>query len=119
MANKIEPGDMLAFYVTGKKQFAAIARVKSNVVEEHTRIWQSNKKPQEMYPYRVQIEPVLTPDEDQWPDAEPYHERFTWTQRWPRQNWTLAYQGNLHEIPEEDFKLLQSDMQRVSKAAAR
>ena len=119
MANKMAPGDMLAFYVTGKKQFAAIARVKSNVVEEHTRIWQSDKKPQEMYPYRAEIEPVLTPAEDDWPDAEPYHERFTWTQRWPRQNWTLAYQGNLHEIPAEDFNLLLSDMQRRAKAPAR
>ena len=26
MANSIQPGDLLAFYVTGRKQFAAIAR---------------------------------------------------------------------------------------------
>ncbi|MBK7127213.1 MAG: EVE domain-containing protein [Dehalococcoidia bacterium] len=50
MANSIQPGDLLAFYVTGRKQFAAIARVTTPVVEEHTRIWQSDKKPNEMYP---------------------------------------------------------------------
>ena len=31
MANSIGPGDLLAFYVTGKKQFAAIAKVKPGV----------------------------------------------------------------------------------------
>jgi len=119
MANSIRPGDMLAFYVTGKKQFAAIARVKSDVVEEHTRIWQSDKKPAEMYPYRVEIEPVVTLDEARWPDAEPYHDRFTWTRRWPRKNWALAYQGNLHEIPEDDFNLLLGDMRKLAGAATR
>jgi len=118
MAEKIQPGDRLAFYITGRKQFAAIAEVTSPMVEEHTRIWESAKKPNEMYPYRVGIKPVLTPPEDAWLDAEPYHDRFTWTQKWPRQNWTLAYQGNLHEIPEEDFKLLERDLEAAAKAAA-
>lgn len=118
MAAKIEPGDLLAFYVTGRKQFAAVARVKSRVVEERTRIWQSDKKPDEMYPYRVEIEPVVTPPESAWPDAEPYHDRFSWTQKWPRANWTLAYQGNLHEVPQADFELLQADMEKAAKAAS-
>ena len=110
MANSIQPGDLLAFYVTGRKQFAAIARVTTPVVEEHTRIWQSDKKPNEMYPYRAGIEKVMVLDDDQWLDAEPYHDRFQWTQKWPRANWTLAYQGNLHEVPQEDMDLLLADM---------
>ena len=51
-----------------------------------------------------------------WLDAEPYHDRFTWTQKWPRANWTLAYQGNLHEVPQADFELLQADMEKAAKA---
>ena len=119
MANSIQPGDLLAFYVTGRKQIAAICRVISNVVEEHTRIWQSDKKPNELYPYRCDIEPVVILDEDRWLDAEPYHDQFTWTQRWPRANWTLAYQGNLREIPQADMDLLLADMQAAAKAASR
>jgi len=117
MANSISPDDMLAFYITGKKQFAAACRVTTPVVEEHTRIWQSDKKPDEMYPFRAGIEPVVVLDEGQWPDAEPYHDRFAWTQKWPRANWTLAYQGNLHEIPREDFELLLADMEARAGAA--
>lgn len=118
MANSIGPGDLLAFYVTGRKQFAAIARVTSPVIEEHTRIWQSDKKPNELYPYRASIEAVVAPDEEHWLDAEPYHDRFQWTQRWPRANWTLAYQGNLHEIPQADMDLLLADMKAAAAAPA-
>ncbi len=118
MANSIGPGDLLVFYVTGRKQFAAIARVTSNVVEEHTRIWQSEKKPAEMYPYRVNIEPVATPDEAHWLDAEPYHDRLTYTQKWPKANWTLAYQGNLHEISKADFEVIARDMNAAVAAGA-
>lgn len=119
MANSIQPGDMLVFYITGRKQFGAIAKVTSPVVEEHTRIWQSDKKPDELYPYRAGIEPVVTPPEEKWLDAEPYHDRLQWTQRWPRANWTLAYQGNLHEIPREDFELIERDMKAAAGTAAR
>ena len=118
MANSIQPGDLLAFYVTGRKQFAAIARVTSPVVEEHTRIWQSDKKPNEMYPFRAGIEEVVARDEEHWLDAEPYHERFSWTQKWPRANWTLAYQGNLHKIPQEDMDLLLKDMKAAAAVRA-
>lgn len=119
MVQRIEPGDYLAFYITGKKQFAAVARVTGPVVEEHTRIWESKKKPQEMYPFRVGIEPVVVLDEDRWLDAEPYHDRFQWTQKWPREHWTLAYQGNLHEIPEEDFQLLLEDIRAAAAEPVR
>jgi len=115
MANSIAPGDMLAFYVTGRKQFAAIARVTTPVTEERTRIWTNSKKPDELYPYRAGIEPVVTVAEEHWLDAEPYHERFEWTQRWPKAHWTLAYQGNLHEIKKPDFDLLHHDLKAASK----
>ena len=115
MVRRIEPGDGLIFYVTGKKQFAGAVRVTTPLVEETTRIWQSKKKPEELYPFRVGTEPIVELDESQWLDAEPYHDRTTWTQKWPREHWTLAYQGNLHEIPEADFDLLLGDLQAAAK----
>ncbi len=118
MAAKVAPGDKMAFYITGKKQFAGIVEITEPMVEEQTRVWTSSKKPNEMYPFRVGIKKDLVLDEDQWLDAEPYHERFSWTQKWPRANWTLAYQGNLHEVPENDFKLLEADVKKAAKSAA-
>lgn len=119
MAGSIAPGDRLAFYITGKKQFAGTANVTSGMTEERTRIWVSAKKPDELYPFRVSIKAGVVLPEERWLDAEPYHVRFAWTQKWPKEHWTLAYQGNLHEIPESDFDMLEADLKAaLSKAGA-
>lgn len=118
MAQLIQPGDSMSFYISGRKQLAGMVKVTEPVVEERTRIWESPKKPEELYPYRIGIEPDVILEEDEWLDAEPYHDRFEWTQRWPRENWTLAYQGNLHEITENDYSLLRKDMEAAQKRAA-
>lgn len=119
MAAKMAPGDRMAFYITGRKQFAGTVTITSEMAEDRSRIWTSAKKPDETYPFRVEIKPDIILDEEDWLDAEPYHDRFSWTQRWPRKNWTLAYQGNLHEIPEEDFEMLRADLAKAAKAKAR
>jgi predicted RNA-binding protein len=118
MAASVKPGDRMAFYITGRKQFAGTVEITSEMVEERDRVWTSPKKPDELYPYRVGIKPDVILDEDQWLDAEPYHDRFSWTQKWPRKNWTLAYQGNLHHVPAEDFDLLLADVKKAAKAPA-
>lgn len=118
MAARVAPGDRMAFYVTGRKQFAGTVEITEGMVEEQTRVWQSDKKPGELYPFRVGIKPRVILEEQDWLDAEPYHERFSWTQKWPRANWTLAYQGNLHEVPEADFALLEGELRAAAKAAS-
>lgn len=110
MVQRIQPGDKLAFYVTGRKQFAATATVTGQVFEDASPLWKSTKKPEERYPYRVPIAADVVLPDDAWVDAEPLHDRFRWTQRWPREHWTLAYQGNLREIPEEDFAVLRAEL---------
>ncbi len=117
MAQRIGAGDGLVFYVTGRKQLAGAVRVTSAIVEERTRIWRSSKNPDELYPFRVETEPLVELHEDEWLDAEPYHDRLTWTQKWPREHWTLAYQGNLREIPEADFALLLADLRAAARTA--
>ena len=118
MAGKIEPGDQMAFYITGKKQFAGAVEITEKMVEDRTRVWTSSKKPDELYPFRVGIKADIILPEEKWLDAEPYHERFSWTQKWPRANWTLAYQGNLHEVPEADFKMLHADLMKAARVPA-
>src|SRR3954454_574377 len=72
-AEMMKPGDKFAYYLTGRKAFAAIATVTSGYREEHDRIWASGDpaRADEDYPFRLDIEPdvVLVPDE--YIDAEP------------------------------------------------
>lgn len=92
IAAGIKPGDRLIFYLTGLKRFAGIARVTEEMFEDHAPIWSSPRKPGEDYPYRVRIEPEVILDEADYVDAQPLAERMSSTQKWPRENWTLAFQ---------------------------
>jgi hypothetical protein len=90
LAAGIKPGDRLIFYLTGLKRFAGIARVTSEMFEDHTPIWSSPKKPAEDFPYRVRIEPEIVLDEANAVEAEPLAARMTYTKKWPTAHWTQS-----------------------------
>jgi len=116
LAGAFQPGDRVVAYYTGVKQFGAILRVTSATYEDHERIWSSPDKPKEDYPYRVRTEPELVLPEGRLLDARDLAARMTYTQKWPSANWTLAFQGNIHAIPESDFELIRSEMQDLLAA---
>src|SRR5919202_307425 len=104
-AERMKPGDKIVYYLTGRKAFAGIATVTSPYFESHERIWESGdpKKAVEDYPFRVEIAPdVILPVEDAVL-AEPIARQMTYVAKWPAENWTLAFQGNVHEIGEADY----------------
>lgn len=109
-AEQMKPGDKLIFYLTGKKMFAATATVTSEYFEGDDLIWTSKNTKRdgspENYPFRVEIEPELVADEDAWIDAEPVARQMIHASKWPEKNWTLAFQGNVHNVPAEDYELI-------------
>lgn len=107
-AEKMAPGDRLAWYLTGIKGFAGTATIESPFFESHDRIWTSGdpKKAAEDYPFRVRIAPDLILGADHALPAEPIARKMRYASKWPAANWTLAFQGNVHEIGEEDFALI-------------
>jgi hypothetical protein len=109
-AERMKPGDKIIYYVTGRKAFGGIATIESPYFESHERIWQSGdpKKTAEDYPFRVRIAPdIILPLDDAIP-AEPVARKMRYVSRWPADNWTLAFQGNVHEIGAEDFHLIRN-----------
>lgn len=115
-AEQMKPGDKLIYYLTGKKMFAATATVASDYFESDEPIWTSKNTKRsgepENYPYRVKIDPELVADEGAWIDAEPVARQMIHARKWPEQNWTLAFQGNVHNVPEEDYELIRGLLQR-------
>ena len=107
-AERMQPGDRIAYYVTGLKAFAGTATITSPYFEAHDRIWSSGDpaKAAEDYPFRVTIEPDAILDEGHYVDAEPIARQLTYARKWPAENWTLAFQGNVHNIDEHDFELI-------------
>jgi predicted RNA-binding protein len=111
-AEQMQPGDKLVYYLTGEKAFAALVTVTSACFEDHTPIWRSKdpKKQGEDYPWRVAIEPEIVLPEGNVLPAEPLASRLRYTRKWPAEHWTLAFQGNLHRIEEDDYEIIRDAM---------
>jgi len=99
----MEPGDKLIFYLTKIMKFGGLAKVTSGYFEDHTKVFKSEKKPGEDYPFRVKVKPEIILAPDQYLDVREIAPTLAFTQRWG-DNWRLAFQGNLHEIPQEDYE---------------
>jgi predicted RNA-binding protein len=119
-AEQMKPGDKIVYYVTGLKAFAGVATITSDYFEDHTIIWRStNKKRQdEDYPYRVTIEQDIILDDGEFISAEPIARGMKYVQKWPAENWTLAFQGNVHRIDEDDFTLIHDAIKQAAGAPA-
>jgi predicted RNA-binding protein len=106
-AEQIAPGDKVVYYVTKHVAFAATVEVTSECFEDHDLIWES--KPGEDYPWRFEITPeVALEDPDAWVPAEALYEDLEFPKKWPRENWKLAFQGNIREWPEADYKVVKA-----------
>lgn len=107
-AAQMKPGDKIVYYITGKKAFGGVATITSEAFEDSTIIWKSNnkKRDEEVYPHRVNIEPDIILDDDNFLDAEETALQTKYVQKWPAKNWTLAFQGNVHKIDEDDFQII-------------
>jgi hypothetical protein len=121
-AEEFEPGDEIVFYVTGVQAFGGIARVKSEMFEDRSKIWpgvkkgqKSSPKKREPYPWRVEAEPVLILPEDEFVPAEELATELEHVRKWPPDHWHLAFQGQLRTIGETDARLLR---ERLAPTAA-
>jgi hypothetical protein len=126
-AEDFEPGDEIFFYVTGVQAFGGIARVRSEMFEDRSRIWPAKKtraasaaagsKP-EIYPWRVQAEAVLVLPEEEFVPAEELAADLEHVRKWPPDHWHLAFQGQLRTIGEADAELLRERLASRTTASA-
>lgn len=115
-AEQLAPGDEVFFYVTGVQAFGGIARVRSEMFEDRTPIWpQGRKRKPEPYPWRVEAEPVLVLDEEDFVPAEELVPELEHAAKWPAEHWHLAFQGQLRTVGASDAELLR---ERLAGAAA-
>ncbi len=118
-AEQFEPGDEVVFYVTGVKAFGGMARVRSTMFEDRDPIWpQGNKKRPEDYPWRVEAEPVLVLDEDDFVPAESLLGEMEHLKKWPEEHWHLGFQGQLRTISDADAELLADRIGASARSAA-
>jgi hypothetical protein len=114
-AETIRAGDRILYYVTGRMAFAATVTVTSNMYEDHTPVWRTARRDED-YPWRVHIRPDLVPEESDWVPAKALAYRLDYVRKWPPENWTLAFQGHLHQLPQKDFSLVEEELSRLARA---
>lgn len=112
----MRPGDKFVYYCTGVKAFAGITTVDSEMFEDHEPIWTSGnkKKADEDYAWRFRIRPDLALTDEQLVDAEPIARQMAYASKWEPQYWTLAFQGNLHQIPEGDYRIIRDAIENAA-----
>jgi predicted RNA-binding protein len=120
---QMQPGDRLIFYLTKIMKFGGLAEVTSEYFEDHERVFRSDKparpgKPAEDYPFRVNVKPEIVLAPEQYLDVKEIAPRMAYTKKWPAEHWRLAFQGNLHQIPAEDFEMIVSEMKAAVGARA-
>ena len=118
MAEQVEPGDRIVFYLTRVKTLAAIVRVTGELYEDRTKIWPGKPGKVDPYPWRFETEPVLVLEEGEYVPAEELADQLEHVRKWPREHWTLAFQGQLRTVPEADARLLEERMRAAAGSLA-
>jgi predicted RNA-binding protein len=118
MAEQIEPGDRIAFYVTGVQAFGGIVRVTSEMYEDREPIWPGKPGKVDAYPWRFDTEPEVVLAEDEFVPAVELAGELAHVRKWPAEHWQLAFQGQLRTVSEADTELLERRIRAGAGAAA-
>jgi hypothetical protein len=101
----VKSGDTIFYYLTKVKSIGGEALVTGEMYEDREPIWESNK-PDEVYPWRFTVEIKKARDKDDYLPVELFIQQLEYAKRWPAENWTLAFQGNVHKLSDQDYKLI-------------
>jgi predicted RNA-binding protein len=114
MAEQIEPGDRIVFYVTGIQAFAGVIRVTGEMHEDRTPVWPGKPGKRDAYPWRFETEPVEILEEEDFVPAVELAGELEHVRKWPADHWQLAFQGQLRIVSAADAELLE---RRIGAAA--
>ena len=118
LAEQVEPGDRIAFYVTGLQAFAGIVRVTGEMYEDRTKLWPGKRGSPDPYPWRFETEPELILDEDRFVPAVELAGELEHVRKWPAEHWQLAFQGQLRTVSDADARVIEERLREAAAASA-
>ena len=116
LAEQMEPGDRIVFYLTRVKAFGAIVRITGEMYEDRAKVWPGKPGKPDPYPWRFETEPELVLDEPEWVAAEALASELEPVRKWPREHWRLAFQGQIRAVSEADAAVLLHRMRAAAGA---
>ena len=118
MAEQIEPGDEIVFYLTVVQAFGGIIKVNSEMFEDREKVWPGKPGKVDPYPWRFETEPVQVLDEDQFVPAVDLVGHLDHIAKWPEDHWQLAFQGQLRTVSESDARKLAARIDAAAHSSA-
>lgn len=108
-AQQVEKGDKVVFYLTKIGKFGGVAEFISKTREDKSKIF-TEEKPGETHPWRFDVKFEVKLDEEKYVPSEDFKDKLKYLKKWPVKYWKLGFQGNVHEIGEEDYKTLKKGL---------
>jgi hypothetical protein len=118
MAEQIEPGDEIVFYLTVAQAFGGIVRVTSQMFEDRAKVWPGKPGKVDLYPWRFETEPVLVLEEEQFVPAVNLAPQLEHVRKWPAEHWHLAFQGQLRTVCDMDARVLVESIHQAAGVTA-
>jgi predicted RNA-binding protein len=116
LAERIQPGDRIVFYVTGVQAFGGAVRVTGEMYEDRTKLWPGKPSNPDPYPWRFATEPQVVLEEHEFVPAAELAGRLEHVRKWPPEHWQLAFQGQLRTVSDADGRLLERRMRERTGA---
>lgn len=110
-AEQVEVGDKVVFYLTKIGKFGGIAEFTSKAREEKDKIF-TEEKPGEVHPWRFDVKFEVKLAEIDYVPSEDFKDKLQYLKKWPAKYWKLGFQGNVHEIPQEDYETLKKGLSK-------
>lgn len=106
---RFQPGDKVVYYINRVSKFGAIATITSGYFhDDKTKIWTDED---EIWPSRAKSKPEIVLEEEELIDIEKLLKDLTFIK--DKKNWGLYLRGSVHNIPEEDYALIESEMRKA------
>ena len=118
MAEQIEPGDRIVFYLTVVQAFGGIVEVTGEMYEDREKIWPGKPGKVDAYPWRFETRPEVVLGEDELVPAVELVGELEHARKGPAQHWHLAFQGQLRTVLAADAELLERRIRAAAPAAA-
>jgi hypothetical protein len=108
---RITEGDRVLLYISHLRRFAATATAMSSFYEGEEPIWVNEGSTG--FPYHIKLQPGVILKDEQFIDANLLAPRLEYVKRWNPEDWYMAFQGNLHLLPKNDFTLIEEEMKKL------
>jgi hypothetical protein len=117
-ALEIEPGDRIVLYATGVMAIAGSIRIEGEMYEDRSTVWPGKPNKVDPYPWRFPTSPEVVLDEPEWIPAASLVGELEHIAKWPREHWTLAFQGQIRPVSDHDAQMLMDRLTAVAAARA-